>query len=982
MYLKNIKAHGFKSFADKINIELKNGITGIVGPNGSGKSNVVDAVRWVLGEQSVKSLRGDGTMTDVIFSGSKSRNAQNVASVSLIFDNTDHILPLAFDEIALKRRVYKDGTNEYFINNERCRLKDLTDLLLDTGIAKESFNIISQGKIEEIINSKPTDRRVIFEEAAEVLKYKKRKEEALRKLDKTHDNMSRVEDIIRELELQVGPLKEQAEKALKYLELKNELESTELSLITFDITSLNNKYQLSKAKIEALTEELRNISVSNTQSEAKISEFKEQINKCELEIKKEQENLLSLTTQVEQINSQKQIILERQKYNVDDARLHNSLVELKESELKQKNEIAKTTTELELKQADLNDITNNLIKIEQQIQQVKQNKNNLEQTLTQKIRQEANLKIKIENLKESIENNSAMPYAVKAILNNPKLTGIHNALGNILEIEEQYTTAITTVLGPAVSNIITSTEQSAKEAIQFLKNNNYGRATFLPINILKPKEIDMQTKQLLETLPGYINIAQQLVAYDPIFTSIVQNQLGNVLVVDTIDHANHISKQINYRYRIVTLEGELLHVGGSITGGNKLKTRSALNEKYELENNLQEQKNIIQEIQSIEDAINQIDYELKSLEDQRYLISKSKIECTQLTETMKNTKTNLEEYLKQIQNEIEGTNNILNNTLSKEEETILNAYYQALNQKQTTITLLEQLNKKQIEQKENLEEFEFSLKRENSLFNTKNKELKELEIETNRIDVKLDTLLNTLTEEYNMTYEKAIKEYQILEDEKSARERVSSLKKMLKEIGDVNTMAPEEYKKVNERYSFLLNQKQDLENAENMLLDIIQELDNVMCKEFKETFDTIKKHFQTTFQELFRGGNAELKLTDPDNILETGIDIVASPPGKKLTSISLLSGGEKTFTAISLLFAILKTKTVPFCILDEVEAALDEANVESFGKYLSTFRGKTQFILITHKKKTMEFADVLYGITMQESGVSKLVSVKLEEIKQ
>lgn len=982
MYLKNIKAHGFKSFADKINIELKNGITGIVGPNGSGKSNVVDAVRWVLGEQSVKSLRGDGTMTDVIFSGSKSRNAQNVASVSLIFDNTDHILPLAFDEIALKRRVYKDGTNEYFINNERCRLKDLTDLLLDTGIAKESFNIISQGKIEEIINSKPTDRRVIFEEAAEVLKYKKRKEEALRKLDKTHDNMSRVEDIIRELELQVGPLKEQAEKALKYLELKNELESTELSLITFDITSLNNKYQLSKAKIEALTEELRNISVSNTQSEAKISEFKEQINKCELEIKKEQENLLSLTTQVEQINSQKQIILERQKYNVDDARLHNSLVELKESELKQKNEIAKTTTELELKQADLNHITNNLIKIEQQIQQVKQNKNNLEQTLTQKIRQEANLKIKIENLKESIENNSAMPYAVKAILNNPKLTGIHNALGNILEIEEQYTTAITTVLGPAVSNIITSTEQSAKEAIQFLKNNNYGRATFLPINILKPKEIDIQTKQLLETLPGYINTAQQLVAYDPIFTTIVQNQLGNVLVVDTIDHANHISKQINYRYRIVTLEGELLHVGGSITGGNKLKTRSALNEKYELENNLQEQKNIIQEIQSIEDAINQIDYELKSLEDQRYLISKSKIECTQLTETMKNTKTNLEEYLKQIQNEIEGTNNILNNTLSKEEETILNAYYQALNQKQTTITLLEQLNKKQIEQKENLEEFEFSLKRENSLFNTKNKELKELEIETNRIDVKLDTLLNTLTEEYNMTYEKAIKEYQILEDEKSARERVSSLKKMLKEIGDVNTMAPEEYKKVNERYSFLLNQKQDLENAENMLLDIIQELDNVMCKEFKETFDTIKKHFQTTFQELFRGGNAELKLTDPDNILETGIDIVASPPGKKLTSISLLSGGEKTFTAISLLFAILKTKIVPFCILDEVEAALDEANVESFGKYLSTFRGKTQFILITHKKKTMEFADVLYGITMQESGVSKLVSVKLEEIKQ
>lgn len=981
MYLKNIKAHGFKSFADKINIELNKGIIGIVGPNGSGKSNVVDAVRWVLGEQSVKSLRGDGNMTDVIFSGSKSRNAQNVASVTLIFDNQDHTLPLAYDEIALKRRVYKDGTNEYFINNERCRLKDINDLLLDSGIAKESFNIISQGKIEEIISSKPHDRRVIIEEAAGVLKYKRRKEEALRKLDKTHDNMSRVNDIINELEHQVEPLKEQAEKALKYLEIKEELSAMELSLITHDITTLNNKYQTSKNRIEVLNEELRNISVTNTTNEAKIAEYKQKINQYEIEIVKEQENLLNLTAKVEQINSQKQIILERQKYNVDNTKLHNNLIELKETELKLKNDIDKIKQQLEYNKQELDKIEKENKELETEIKKTKNKKQELEQTLTGKIRLETNLKAKIEGLKESIENNNAMPYSVKMILNNPKLNGIYNALGNIIETEEQYTTAINTALGASHTNIIVENEQCAKEAIEYLKNNNYGRATFLPLNIIKPKGIDPETEELLKHSGCYTTIASRLIKYDPKFHNIVTNQLGNIIVTDNIDSANIISKKINYRYRVVTLDGNLLHVGGSITGGNKVKTRSTISEKYELENNLLEQKNVIKSIQELEDNINTIDHDLKSLEDKQYLQNKERIEKEQIKKTYLESIDEKEQTLHKTSLEITGTNNILNNTLSQEEETILQEYYEALNEKQTVVAKLEQLQKEQTEQKENLEDFEFSQKRENSIFNTKNRELKELEIETNRIDVKLDTLLNSLTEEYNMTYEKACTEYHLEEDENVARNKVSTLKKELKEIGDVNTMAPEEYQKVSERYDFLIKQQEDLTNAENMLLNIINELDEVMSKEFKETFETIKENFRTTFKELFRGGNAELKLTDPNNLLETGIEIIASPPGKKLTSISLLSGGEKTFTAISLLFAILKTKTVSFCILDEVEAALDEVNVESFGNYLNTFRDKTQFILITHKKKTMEFADLLYGITMQESGVSKLVSVKLEEIK-
>ena len=980
MYLKEIKAQGFKSFADKVDFELTSGITGIVGPNGSGKSNVVDAIKWVLGEQSVKSLRGEGNMTDVIFSGSKSRKPLNVASVTLIFDNTDHYLSLNFDEVAVKRRVYKDGTNEYFINGEQCRLNDISDLFLDSGIGRESFNIISQGKIDEIISTKPSDRRVIFEEAAGVLKYKKRKEEALRNLERTHDNMNRVDDIISELERQVEPLKEQRDKAILYNETNEELEKTEIALISNDIKNINYKYQDSKAKIEAINNEIINLSSNNSSNEAKIEIYKNKLNEKNEKIKKYQAELLNLTALVEKINGEKSIILERKKYEVDDSKLHNNILNLKEESLKLENEINNLENELKFLNKEVDDTNDHIKKYDKKISEVKNKKDSLNKNLTDKIRFKNTLENKIFSLKESIENNSLLPQSVKSILNNPKLNGIHNVVGNLFEVEEAYSTCISTSLGSSISNIVVENELCAKEAINYLKSNNLGRATFFPLNIIKPRYVDLDVLNLISKSDDFIDVASNLVKYDKKYNNIIQNQLGNVIVAKDIDAANRISKKINYTYRIVTLAGELFHVGGSLTGGNNNKSRNIISDKYELENSINELNNLNNEIKLKEEAINEADYDLKSLEDKRYLLLKEKIENDEIINNKNKLLQEKSELLNKNKLEINGTNNIINNSLSKEEDEILAKYYEAIKNKDNVASELEICIKEKNDLNEELIDYEDLLKRENSNLSSKNKELKDLEIFVNRMDVKLDNLLNILNETYNMTYEKAISLYKLEMEEEQARIKVSNLKNTIKNLGVVNFSAPEEYLKVSERYEFLINQRNDLVNAENILIDIIKEMDEVMESEFSKTFEIIKANFKQTFNELFKGGTAELKLTEPDNLLETGVEIVASPPGKTLKSISLLSGGEKTFTAISLLFAILKSRPVPFCILDEVEAALDEVNVDSFGKYLVGLKNKTQFILITHKKKTMEYADVLYGITMQESGVSKLVSVKLEEI--
>ena len=980
MYLKKIIASGFKSFADNTIIDLENNIAGIVGPNGSGKSNVVDAVRWVLGEQSVKSLRGDGNMTDVIFSGSKSRNPMNVATVTLIFNNSDNYLNISFNEVAIKRRLYKDGTNEFFINDEKCRLKDIQNLLIDSGIAKESFNIISQGKIEDILSSKPENRRVVFEEAAGVLKYKKRKEEALRKLDKTHDNMNRINDIISELEVQVEPLREQKIKALEYINLTEELKELEISLIASDITNINYKYQENKNKIDELNKEILSLNTSNSTNEARSSSYKLKISEIENEIKKYQNELFEMISKVEKINAKKQIILERKKYEVEDTKLHDTLIKLKEDEMNFKNNISAYNNEINVKDEELKGILKDIDGYESSIIDIKGDKSDLIYKLNDTVKNLNILTVKINSLKDNIENNTTLPYAVKNVLENPKLRGIHNSIGSLIEVEEKFSKAISITLGTNSNNVVIDNEICAKEAIKYLKDNNMGRVTFFPLNIIKEKNIDNDTINIIKKELGYIDIASNLVKYDKTYSNIIKNQLGNVIVVDNIDNANIISKKINYKYRVVTIDGEILHVGGSLTGGS-IKVRNIITDKYELENSLKQQEKLIDQQKNIENEINKLDFNLKAVEDKLYLSNKEKINIQEFINSRKNTIKDINNKLENINIEINGTNNTLNNTIETEEELILKEYYEAIEEKQKLESNLEILNNNKIRLSNELEEFEFNIKKENSLYNEKTNLLHNLEIEVNRADVKLDNLLNMLNETYSMTYENAIKLYKLDLDENIARNKVNSLKRKIKELGPVNVMAPEEYERVSERYEFLIHQQEDLSKAETTLLDIIEEMDNVMKQEFIKTFKIIQENFSTTFKELFKGGHAELKLTDTNNILETGIEIEACPPGKTLKSISLLSGGEKTFTAISLLFAILKSRPVPFCILDEVEAALDEVNVESFGEMVRKLKEKTQFIVITHKKKTMEFVDVLYGITMQESGVSKLVSVKLEELK-
>lgn len=980
MYLKKIVAQGFKSFADKTTIELNNGIIGIVGPNGSGKSNVVDAVRWVLGEQSVKSLRGDGNMTDVIFSGSKSRNSSNVASVTLIFDNSDSYLSLPYTEVSIKRRVYKDGTNEYYLNNEKCRLKDVVNILLDSGIAKESFNIISQGKIEEIIASKPNERRVVFEEAAGVLKYKRRKEESLRKLEKTHSNMQRVNDIISELEIQVEPLKEQKEKAIEYGMLKDELSNIEIALVANDITNINYKYQDKKEIVEKLNNELIELSNKNRGNDVTIEQNRVEITKLENKIKEKQNELLNVTAEVEKINGQKQIILERKKYQVDDIKLHNNILELKENLLKIDTEINSVNNEIKLFNEELGQCNSKLMEEENILKQIKEQKNNIQILLTNKLKENNYNQNKIETLKQNIENNGTLPYSVRNILSNPKLKGIHNVIGNLIDTNDKYKKAISVSLGSASSTIVADNENSIKEAINYLKNNNIGRATFFPLNIIKSRTIDSETKLLIDG-EKVISTADKLIKYDLKYKNIIENQFGNVIVCNNLDSANELSKKINHKYKIVTLDGELLHVGGAITGGNDSRQNNIISIKYEYEQAIKNEEKIENEIKDFEVEINNIDEKIKISEEKIYLINKEKINIESKISDKKNKNSDLLLRKDSVNLEIKGTNNLLNNSLDKEEEEILNSYYNTLNKKSDIENELNILNNKKEDLNDQVQQYEHLLKRENSIYNQKSNELKEAEIEVNRMDVKLDNLLNLLNETYNMTYEKATSLYKLELDSESARSKVGTLKKKLKDLGEVNLAAPSEYEKVSTRYEFLISQREDLVKAENTLLEIIKEMDSVMKNEFINTFNIINKNFTETFKELFKGGTAELKLTDESDLLETGIEIVASPPGKKLTSISLLSGGEKTFTAISLLFAILKSRPVPFCILDEVEAALDEVNVDSFGQYINGLKNKTQFILITHKKKTMEYVDLLYGITMQESGVSKLVSVKLEEIK-
>jgi chromosome segregation protein len=1181
LFLKRLDVVGFKSFAERISVEFVPGVTAVVGPNGSGKSNITDSIRWVLGEQSAKSLRG-AKMEDIIFAGSDSRKSLNFAEVTLTLDNEDQSLPLDYNEVSVTRRVYRSGDSEYLINKQNCRLKDIVDLFMDSGLGREAFSIISQGRVEEILNSKPEDRRTIFEEAAGVLKYKSRKKKAESKLFETQENLNRVTDIIHELEGQVEPLKIQAAIAKDYLQQKEELEQIEVALTAFEIEDLHGRWEQLSRQLEQHKEDEIKQSAGLQKKEAEIEKMRDQLAALDESVSDLQNVLLHASEELEKLEGRREVLKERKKNasqnkgqlekNIEELTSSIELLENQKAEYEQSvsvlaGEAAALQKVLQQKQEQLKlyseDVEhtidsiksdyievlneqagakNEKIYIEQQLQQqaakgsrldndndrfvsvrdeinerkaeiekkvastqqeleeqariffdeqrklesLRNNYEKQEKTLYQAYQYLQQAKSKKEMLEEMEEDYSGFFQGVKEVLKarDTRLQGIEGAIAELIQVPKQYETAIETALGGAMQHIVVQNEENARAAIQFLKQKSFGRATFLPMSIIKGKYLASSQLALLSGNNAYIGTAAELIQFDQKYAEVVKSLLGNVVIARDLKGANEIAKMLQYRSRIVTLDGDVVNPGGSMTGGAvKQKSSSLLSRKGELEDLTKkladmeektslletkvkslkadtqasearleelrkageelrfkqqglkgdlrevelEQKNINERLSVYDSEKTQLDTDKEKLESRlveldgllakyRENLLKFDKEIERLTELKNSNSTSKDTLVSEISdlkislaskraqlshvkekfdsavNQAEEQSRKLDilkedlSLLSSEmtdsssgETQLEEAAKRKLQDKNETLKLISSRRNERMELQNKLEDQELESKELRRLLKGINEVLKDEEVKLNRLDVELDNKLAHLREEYLLSYEAAKEQYPLTIPADEARRKVKLIKMSIEELGTVNLGSIEEYERVSERYEFLLEQKNDLQEAKDTLFLVIEEMDHEMKKRFEQTFTAIRSHFESVFQALFGGGRADLRLTQPDDLLNTGVEIVAQPPGKKLQNLGLLSGGERALTAIALLFSILKVRPVPFCILDEVEAALDEANVYRFAQYLKKYREETQFIVITHRKGTMEEADVLYGVTMQESGVSKLVSVRLED---
>ncbi|WP_285766567.1 chromosome segregation protein SMC [Peribacillus sp. SI8-4] len=1180
MFLKRLDVVGFKSFAEKISIDFVPGVTAVVGPNGSGKSNVTDAVRWVLGEQSAKSLRG-AKMEDIIFSGSDTRKALNFAEVSLTLDNETNSLPIDFHEVNVTRRVYRSGESEFFINNQGCRLKDIIDLFMDSGLGREAFSIISQGKVEEILSSKADERRVIFEEAAGVLKYKTRKRKAESKLTETQDNLNRVHDILHELEGQVEPLKIQSSLAKEFLEKKDELEQIEVALTVYEIEEFYKKWEKLSHDLEEHNEMEQQMAGQLHEREAHLKNLRDNLAKLETSINELQEILLNASEELEKLEGRKEVLKERKKNAAQNkTQLERAIVEgesavkrlsdQKESESeilhalnmevkaiqealheKQKNlglfnsdieavieakksdyiewlnkqataknekqYLLQQLTQQEHKNAKLdmenekflierNDITAKKMdysarmdkvtkQLEEHVAVFRNQQNKLDAAKDMYQKQETTLykayqflqqaKSRKELLEEMEEDYAGFFQGVKEVLKaKEKLAGIEGAVAELIKVPKEYETAIETALGGAMQHVVVEREEHAREAISFLKKNRYGRATFLPLSVIRAREISSSQLSMLKSHAAFVGTGSSLIQYDVRHAAIAENLLGTVIITTDLKGANELAKMMQHRFRFVTLEGDIVNPGGSMTGGAlKQKTTSLLSRKTELEelhqklsameaktNQLEKQvkqlkvdvgvqeqtleqtrktgESLRLQEQTLKGELREIELQERNVNDRLHLYDLDKnsyleeqqqkmARLEELEGVLKSCKTEIEtldvlisdmtaqklsqqsskENLAEETNELKVTlaskRGLLQNQkekmeriefdLAKEtsrlaenkddlglltnemtdsssgEETLEDLAQQKLLDKNGAIEGIAGNKQEKNELLSQVETLELALKEENRVYKGIIEVIKDEEVKLTRLDMELENRLDHLREEYTLSYEGAKERYPLLLPVEEARKKVKLIKLAIDELGTVNLGAIEEYARVAERYEFLMSQKEDLQQAKDTLFQVIDEMDDEMKRRFSDTFYSIREQFEQVFKALFGGGRAELKLTNPDDLLHTGVDIIAQPPGKKLQNLSLLSGGERALTAIALLFSILKVRPVPFCILDEVEAALDEANVVRFSQFLRKFSRETQFIVITHRKGTMEEADVLYGITMQESGVSKLVSVRMEE---
>lgn len=966
MFLKRIELQGFKSFADKTVIQFDQDITGIVGPNGCGKSNVNDAIRWVLGEQSVKSLRSGTNMSDIIFSGSEYRKPVNMARVTLVFDNSTRVFDSDFDEIEITRQILR-ANNEasYFINKTPCRLKDINDLVMDTGLGKDSLSIITQGNISSFADAKPEDRRSLFEEAAGVAKYKKRKKVSLSKLEQTKENLDRLQDILDELERQIGPLEKQAKKAEKYISLREKLSKIEISVLVEDIDQYNEK-------INQINKELFDIQAMHTSENAELLKQEtrlESIRKEMYALDKQINELQGKYTKAMEENYQ----LERRKIEQDEKRKY--MLKVADKKARQKEIQAM----LEEARFEYQDRHQRLMQTQQDLNNRRNIVNDLK-TKISKARYESdqanNILTQLQNRRQVLENMMKQPFAhqqgVRSVMQaKNSLSGVYGVVSELLIAHADKALAVNAALGGSIYQIITKNEADARNAISFLKRNRSGRATFLPLSVCHPRKMNEQVITIASTSPGFLGFASECVDCKDIFDPVKERLLGNVIVVDTLQNANETAKRLRYAYKIVTLDGDIVHTGGSMTGGVTKNQSTPVTMRQELDtiNSKIEGQKI-----KADSCLNETDILTQKLQKEKDAIVTLQIELAKLENIYATKKAKYDSILAEYQ-EL-GVDIEENAELAQDDLVVQMSKMHAV---LDSLSLeIQSLRQSRFDKGNDAEQLENQIRLVRREMNSKQSQIHNYEMEIVKVKTQLENALNRLSTDYEMTYEYALTKKEDVEIE-SAKEEVIQLRQAISRLGNVNLDAPNEYKEVKERFDFMTSQKEDLEKASQQILAAIDEMDQTMISQFTEMFNKINAELDGVFKAMFGGGRASLSMVDPDDVLNTGIDIDVQPPGKMVKNIQTFSGGEKALIAISVLFAILKARTMPLCIFDEVEAALDQANVERFARYLSHYRGQSQFIAVTHRPGTMEQCDTLYGVTMQKDGVSKVLKVQLKD---
>lgn len=966
MFLKRIELQGFKSFADKTVIQFDQDITGIVGPNGCGKSNVNDAIRWVLGEQSVKSLRSGTNMSDIIFSGSEYRKPVNMARVTLVFDNSTRVFDSDFDEIEITRQILR-ANNEasYFINKTPCRLKDINDLVMDTGLGKDSLSIITQGNISSFADAKPEDRRSLFEEAAGVAKYKKRKKISLSKLEQTKENLDRLQDILDELERQIGPLEKQAKKAEKYISLREKLSKIEISVLVEDIDQYNGK-------INQINKELFDIQAMHTSENAELLKQEtrlESIRKEMYALDKQINELQGKYTKAMEENYQ----LERRKIEQDEKRKY--MLKVADKKARQKEIQAM----LEEARFEYQDRHQRLMQTQQDLNNRRNIVNDLK-TKISKARYESdqanNILTQLQNRRQVLENMMKQPFAhqqgVRSVMQaKNSLSGVYGVVSELLIAHADKALAVNAALGGSIYQIITKNEADARNAISFLKRNRSGRATFLPLSVCHPRKMNEQVITIASTSPGFLGFASECVDCKEIFDPVKERLLGNVIVVDTLQNANETAKRLRYAYKIVTLDGDIVHTGGSMTGGVTKNQSTPVTMRQELDtiNSKIEGQKI-----KADSCLNETDILTQKLQKEKDAIVTLQIELAKLENIYATKKAKYDSILAEYQ-EL-GVDIEENAELAQDDLVVQMSKMHAV---LDSLSLeIQSLRQSRFDKGNDAEQLENQIRLVRREMNSKQSQIHNYEMEIVKVKTQLENALNRLSTDYEMTYEYALTKKEDVEIE-SAKEEVIQLRQAISRLGNINLDAPNEYKEVKERFDFMTSQKEDLEKASQQILAAIDEMDQTMISQFTDMFNKINAELDGVFKAMFGGGRASLSMVDPDDVLNTGIDIDVQPPGKMVKNIQTFSGGEKALIAISVLFAILKARTMPLCIFDEVEAALDQANVERFARYLSHYRGQSQFIAVTHRPGTMEQCDTLYGVTMQKDGVSKVLKVQLKD---